>query len=135
MTLQSLIALKKLSLLGLSASAFFLTACQKESTLSIVDMRVADALQAGVPYSVSFTPRTQGGAVEIIEACFLWSGEGPFCFPTRQARSGNRTVFQVTLYTNNPNSYELEGYIVYQSSDGRRYETNRLSREITVAPR
>lgn len=89
-------------------------------------LQVKNPLQAGVPYRVTL-PYSKTGKVKPIEACFLWSGEGPYCFKMKVLKKSIR----VRLRTGNPNTYKLTGFIRYRS-DGKVKETNDVSARIDV---
>lgn len=98
------------------------------NNLFVKRMDVAPNLIAGVPYPVNIYMRTDGEAVEVLDACFSWNGEGPFCFSNYEQDRGTITVM---LTTGTPNIYELEGFMKYRSG-GQLRTTNRQVNTINV---
>ena len=101
-----------------------------QATLSLDGMDVKTRLSSGVPYPVTLKMRTAGGNVQVREACFKWSGEGPFCFDTFSI-DDSTGFLSIMLRTGNPNRYKLEGSVVYDSG-GKRYRSNWVSKNIRV---
>ncbi len=89
-------------------------------------LQVKKPIKAGIPYQVTM-PYTRTDKAKVTSACFLWSGEGPYCF---NALTGKKSI-EVTLRTNNPNKYKLQGFVVY-TSGGKSHKSNRVSAKINV---
>ena len=99
-------------------------------TLTLSTLVVDKDLKAGVSHQVSMPYEVSGeGSIVVQQACFWWSGEGPYCF-SAQDDTANKTV-SVTLRTNNPNTYRLAGYVKYESN-GWDKSTNTVSQIINV---
>jgi hypothetical protein len=90
-------------------------------------------LEAGIPYEASIDIRTPGTSVELGQLCFFWNAEGPFCFRRYDMRKGSDGAVHPTigLKTGNPGTYKLTAVMTYRV-DGRTYETNQISTNITV---
>ena len=102
----------------------FSPASAAELTLS--NMQVTPTVKAGKPYIVRLAYSADDDT-EIIRACFSWSGEGPYCFPVDVRRS----TIRVQLRTNNPNKYELEGFVEFKSGSKTK-ASNLVSKTIRV---
>ena len=89
-------------------------------------LTVPAQLKAGVRYKAILEFSNPDGA-KITQACFLWSGEGPYCFKT--SVGGDRA--STWLVTRNPNSYRLTGFLRYLS-DGKLKDSNQASARIVV---
>lgn len=118
--------------------ALVLTACQTTQTgsaetaptLILTTLEVDENLSATIPYAVSLPYQIVGeGTVTVRQACFTWSGEGPYCF-NAQNDSDNKTI-TVRLHTNNPNTYVLAGFVEYVSN-GWKKQSNTVSQIIDV---
>jgi hypothetical protein len=103
--------------------------------LIISNLKVANRnqLRAGVPYEASIDIRTPGAPVQLQQLCFFWNTEGPFCFRQYEMRKGPDGGVHPTigLKTGNPGRYKLTAIMTY-GINGRTYETNRTSVNITV---
>lgn len=121
---------KRISALVLMSAATFcfpVSTAQAQS-LTVTKLEVNRQLKAGVPYTarLHFTGTAN---VRFGKACFLWSGEGPYCF---DASVNKKSSFvSARLRTRNPNNYKLEGYFEY-TKDGKKFQTNRASSNISV---
>ncbi len=82
--------------------------------LRVTQLEVERELTADIPYAATlrYTVVGAGGKVSINQACFTWSGEGPYCFPVR-TQHGDATS---TLRTRNPGVYYLKGFLEYTSN-------------------
>lgn len=106
-------------------------AAQGSATLTVTDVAVETELKAGVPYPVSIGFGLVGdGNANIDEACFTWSGEGPYCFAPEALMDGK---ISVTLQTGNPNTYQLNAALKY-TSGGEQHMTNWFTSTIHVRP-
>lgn len=92
-----------------------------------------DSLSKSKPYLAAIDIRTTGDSVEIKEMCFLWSGEGPFCFKNfKMAKDAGGGVHPtIGLSTGNPGSYSLTAYMRYKIG-GKKYSTNQVKTNIKV---
>jgi hypothetical protein len=142
---------KILALTGLALAAS-LTACAGTQGLDAPDrieltgLDVAADPQVDVRYPALLAYEAKGD-VRVLDSCFTWTdqnpdltwfdykktwGDGPYCFgPERGADPG---AVKAMLATGYPGTYQLEGYVRYLAG-GALWETNRLSTEVTVAPR
>jgi hypothetical protein len=89
----------------------------KADEITVTGLTVGPNLKtsAGYPAVLSYTAT---GNPKIVNACFLWSGEGPYCFGTRDDRKAGKATTK--LRTRNPNQYTLEGYIQYLDNGNSR---------------
>lgn len=94
--------------------------------INLRSLEVPASLQAGVPYEARL-PYTKTGSPRVTKACFLWSGEGPYCFSARVSES----TIRARLRTNNPNRYRLEGFVEYRAG-GQIKHSNRVTATIRV---
>lgn len=90
-------------------------------------------LQAGVPYEASIDIRTPGVSVELLQLCFVWGKDGPYCFKNYKMKKGSDGGVHPTigLKTGNPGKYKLSAYMTYRAG-GKKYESNATSLTITV---
>jgi len=124
---------------GCLAVALALAACaappeeniQAADQITLLSLNVEEGIKAGSPY-IALTPYKEKGDVKIIVSCFLWSGEGPFCFRTEKDNAAK--ALRTVLLTRNAGNYRLEGFVKY-SAGGEERESNRVSTRITVTPR
>ncbi len=94
-------------------------------------MQVASEIEAGKSYTATLPYRIAGaGDVTIAEACFTWSGEGPYCFDGFRDDRDAREV-SMDLVTRNPNRYLLAGFVKYRAN-GHAKESNEVSAAIRV---
>lgn len=116
----------------------FLAACQRAPTgtaesaptIELTRLVVDKNLTAGVPYEVSMPYEASAdGSIDIDKACFMWSGEGPYCFRADHDRSGK--TISAMLSTGNPSVYRLAGFVRYRSN-GWDMESNAVSSLISV---
>ncbi|MEM1198780.1 MAG: hypothetical protein AAGI06_05660, partial [Pseudomonadota bacterium] len=92
-----------------AAIAFLGVGEAEADELKLQSLQVPSKLKAGKPYRVKIKYKTTA-EVDFSKACFLWSGEGPFCF---SGFSNEKGLISLKLRTNNPGRYKLEGYIQY----------------------
>lgn len=107
----------------LTAVACFL-AGPAYADLQLTEMVVKQKLKAGVPYDVAL--RYKGDPTSVKEVCFLWSGEGPYCWSELRVDKKAKLI-RTKARTGNPNKYTLEGFV--RHGDGI---TNRVSQTIIV---
>ena len=96
--------------------------------VALLDLQVNSELRKSLRYPVVLPIRIEGNA-HIMNACFRWSGEGPYCFKVQHDRG--KSQLRTLLITRNPNTYLLEGYVQY-SVNGKIHKTNRKSKKINV---
>ena len=115
----------------LFAAAFVLTttAAAAADGYKLGELRVAASLTAGQPYDVSFTYEKTGDP-SLRRVCFLWSGEGPYCWDNFRVNSLGKTI-QTRARTRTPGSYTLMGYVEY-SVGGEVVQSNKVSATIEV---
>ena len=95
--------------------------------LSVTGLVVDPVLAAGKPYDVDF--KYKGDAGSIWEVCFLWSGEGPYCWTNFSVDAGKKLI-RTRAKTNNPGKYTFTGFVRY--GDGGSQATKKVSRPIEV---
>lgn len=98
--------------------------------LKLTALTVAETLKAGVRYPAVMDYEAEGD-VTVLVSCFLWSGEGPYCFGSEQDAGGKQVT--TMLITRNPGRYRLEGYVKY-TAGGAEQESNRVASTIVVEP-
>lgn len=108
------------------ASVACLAAFPAYADLQLTEMIVKQKLKAGVPYDVAL--RYKGDPSSIKEVCFLWSGEGPYCWANLRVDKKAKLV-RTKARTGTPSRYELSGFVRYSGG-----ETNRVSKAIQVNP-
>jgi hypothetical protein len=112
----------------IAAVAAVLTAAlpaQAADELSLSAIVVKPQLKAGKPYDVAL--QYVGDASSVREVCFLWSGEGPFCWRAFKVDK-KKMVIRTKARTGNPNTYMLSGFVRYGSGQ----QTNRVQAPIDV---
>lgn len=92
--------------------------------LKLTGIVVKQNLRAGVPYDVGL--KYTGDPANVSEVCFLWSGEGPYCWDDLRVDKGSKTI-RTKARTGNPNTYTLTGFVRYSGG-----MTNRVSAKINV---
>ena len=98
--------------------------------LRLLSMEVPKDIRKAVPYEVVITFEANGEP-EIKDACFYWSGEGPYCFKLKKVTFGSPGTFKVRLQTNNPGSYTLNCQVQYVR-EGKIRLTNYVGSQIYV---
>ena len=96
-------------------------------SVSLSSIKVNTVLKAKIPYNVSLMLKKDGNS-KITKACFLWSGEGPFCFPPVSVKE---TSVSLKLFTGNPRKYKLTGFVEYEDG-GKAKKLNKVSAQIDV---
>ena len=100
------------------------------SGISVEEIRVDRDLKAKVPYKVTISYTLQGDTpVKINQACFTWSGEGPYCFPVKL--DTKKREASLMLHTGRPDTYSLSGALRY-NSEGKTSMSNWYTNEIVV---
>lgn len=105
-------------------------AVAQDQPLKISNFSVEKPLKAGVPYLAQVRFKTEVKNVRILQACFKWSGEGPFCFDNFVV-DAQRGILQQRLRTGNPNRYKLEVALRYRAN-GKELWSNILEKPIHV---
>ncbi len=79
----------------------------------ITRFQIPSPVTARVPYPATMTATGLENAT-ILRGYFFWNGEGPFEYPVSNVdtRSGR---IQFMLYTGNPRTYVITGYVLYQN--------------------
>ncbi len=79
----------------------------------ITRFQIPSPVTARVPYPATMTATGLEKAT-ILRGYFFWNGEGPFEYPVTSVdeRSGR---IQFHLYTGNPRTYVITGYVLYQN--------------------
>lgn len=95
--------------------------------VKVTALKVNRNLKAGVLYDVTLPYRLKG-TIDSVEGCFLWSNEGPYCFPPLKM---NSKQFFIKLRTGTSGDYDLTGFLRFKSG-GKTAESNRVSARITV---
>ena len=124
----------RISIAGLVAGLFVFTGCSSTGDpvfldaeaggLSLTELIVDSNLKAAVPYAVAL--RYQGDASNVRQVCFMWSGEGPFCW-SKFSVTPTQKLIQTQAVTRNPKSSSLTGFVRYGGGN-----TNRVSKTIKV---
>ena len=118
--------------------ALLLAACAPERvgtpeeapTVTLNELRVAEYLTAGVRYPASLLYTINGaGDITFTEACYTWTGEGPYCFAVTDDRTAGSV--RSSLRTGNPNVYVLAGFVRYYAN-GHPRESNTVDAVINV---
>ena len=103
---------------------------EEAPTVSLTELVVSQQLRAGVPYPATLQYDIEGqGDISFREACFTWSGEGPYCFDVYDNRAANQV--RASLRTGNPNEYLLAGFVRYYAN-GYERESNTVDAMINV---
>jgi hypothetical protein len=69
------------------------------------------------------------GSPEVTRACFIWSGDGPYCYPVNDMNYGGHPRFEVSLKIRNGSNW-VECYAEYMRNR-KKERTNRVSTSIT----
>ena len=72
------------------------------------------------------------GEPKIETACFSWSGDSPRCFEVKDVSYGSPGTVKIKLYTYDPGTYILKGYVEY-IRDGKTEKSNVVSSPISIA--
>jgi hypothetical protein len=114
-----------MKILSITLASIFFSTSVSAADLSLTELIVKENLKAGVPYDVGL--KYAGNPAGIKEVCFLWSGEGPYCWSDLRVDKGNR-IIRTKARTGNPNNYVLQGFVRY----GQGQETNKVQQWISV---
>ena len=86
------------------------------------------ALQANRPHTVAM-PYQASGQLRMLQACFQWSADGPYCFSFKDIPGQSRVETQLRIA--DPGSYNLEAFMKY-SSGGQFLDSNKVAAAIVV---
>ncbi len=101
-----------------------------EDEVRVAALDVPSPVAAGAAYTVTFRGIEKGDpAISFVNACFTWSGEGPYCYPVTEDKA-ERSV-AVRLSTSVPRDYVLTGLLTYAHKD-RRLTTAPLAAPLVV---
>jgi hypothetical protein len=114
-------------ILGISSCATSPTKPLAPGELRLLSIVVPEKekVEAHSPFVVNINFETDVQP-EIKSACFYFAGDGPHCFRVTEVSDGSPGTIKVKIYTNNPGSRLLEGYILY-NRDGKIERTNTVS--------
>jgi hypothetical protein len=101
---------------------------QAAGTLVLQSLEVRPALQANTPHTVAI-PYQASGQIRMLQACFQWSPDGPYCFSFRDVPGQSRIETQVRI--SDPGTYNLEAFVKY-SSGGQFLDSNKVATAISV---
>lgn len=122
------------TILAVSSVAILVAGCttttspsttSNSGTLELTELIVDRDLTAGVPYDIDL--RYTGDASSVTDVCFLYSGDGPYCW-TDFTVDGDAMLIDAEGYTGKPHTWELSGYVTY--GDGK--QSNHVSATIDV---
>ena len=104
-------------------------AMAQSKQIKLTKLEVDEKLTAGVGYDVGLRFEASGSP-EVTEVCFLWSGEGPFCWKSFNVDKAAGLI-KTKARTGNPNKYTLTGFVRYRDG-ANTVESNRVSAPIDV---
>ena len=85
-------------------------------------------MHVGQRYWIDISVKTTT-EVEITQACVIWSGAGPFCFPVVHIQKNKKV--RVSIIARQPRVYDVQVFVKYNSG-GKVYESNKSSLKVTV---
>ncbi|MCR9135661.1 MAG: hypothetical protein NXI27_06695 [Alphaproteobacteria bacterium] len=85
-------------------------------------------MHVGQRYWIDISVKTTT-EVEITQACVIWSGAGPFCFPVVHVQKNKKV--RVSIIARQPRVYDVQVFVKYKSG-GKVYESNKSSVKVTV---
>jgi hypothetical protein len=91
-----------------------------------------ERLKVNLPFVVNISFEADGQP-EIRNACFYFAGDGPHCFKATGVDYGSPGTIRVQIYTKNPGSRLLEGYVQYVR-EGKVQQTNVVSTYFRPVP-
>ncbi len=97
-------------------------------TLVLQSLDVRPVLSAGSPHTVAI-PYQAEGQLRMLQACFQWSPDGPYCFSFRDIPGQSRIETQLRI--SDPGNYSLQAFVKY-SSGGQFRDSNKVAAEVTV---
>lgn len=98
------------------------------SEVIIERVHTNNIMHVGQRYWVDISVKTTT-EVEITQACFIWSGIGPVCFPVIWVQKNKQ--IKVSVIARKPRKYNVEVFVKYNSG-GKVYESNRVSLNVDV---
>lgn len=101
---------------------------QAAGTLVLQGLDVRPALQANNPERVGIRYQASG-QIRMLQACFQWSPDGPYCFSFQEVPGQSRIETQLRI--SDPGSYNLEAFVKY-SSGGQFLDSNKVTAAIAV---
>lgn len=112
-----------------AGASIFSPALAQSPQIRLAKLEVEEKLKAGVGYDVALRFEMTGDA-DVMEVCFLWSGEGPYCWKSFRVDKAAGLI-RTTARTNNPNKYTLTGFVRYRDGS-KTADSNRVSAPIDV---
>ena len=97
-------------------------------TLVLQSLDVRPVLSASSPHTVVI-PYQAAGQLRMLQACFQWSPDGPYCFSFRDVPGQSRIETQLRI--SDPGTYSLQAFVKY-SSGGQFLDSNKVAAAITV---
>lgn len=85
-------------------------------------------MHVGQRYWIDISVKTTT-EVEITQACIIWSGAGPFCFPVVHIQKNKKV--RVSIIARQPRVYDVQVFVKYNSG-GKVHESNKSSLKVTV---
>lgn len=85
-------------------------------------------MHVGQRYWIDISVKTTTD-VEITQACIIWSGAGPFCFPVVHIQKNKKV--RVSIVARQPRVYDVQVFVKY-TSGGKVHESNKSSVKVTV---
>jgi len=95
-----------------------------ELRLLSMDVPENGNLKINIEYRVSVKFKADGNP-EIRRACFIWSGEGPYCVRVKDVKYGSDAYVEVPIY-GREGQHRLECYVEYVR-DGKTRRTNTVN--------
>ncbi|MEM6461600.1 MAG: hypothetical protein AAF724_06775 [Pseudomonadota bacterium] len=108
--------------------AFGLTSPAPAADVVIERVHTNNVMRVGQRYWVDISVKTTTD-VEITQACFIWSGVGPVCFPVIWVEKNKQ--IKVSVIARQPRKYDLQVFVKYDSG-GQILESNRVSLNVDV---
>ena len=121
-------------LLGVSSCATVPTQPLGPGELRLLSIKVPEKekIKVNSPFVVDISFEADGQP-EIKTACFYFAGDGPHCFKVTSVNYGSPGTIKVQIYSKNPGSRLLEGYVLY-NRDGKNQPTNGVSTYFRPVP-
>lgn len=113
--------------------ALFMFAASATTPVSATDVVIErvhtnNVMHVGQRYWVDISVTTTTD-VEITQACVLWSGVGPVCFPVIWVQKNKQ--IKVAVIARQPRKYNLDVFVKYNKG-GKVYESNTVSLNVNV---
>jgi len=99
-------------------------------------LTINSPVKAGIPYpAVMHCAKLPAGGIDTVTGYFFWNNEGPFEYPVdkmgdyaKSRRLGTPLRLEFMLYTGNPNTYTISGYVTYrEKATGKTGTTGKVS--------